>query len=288
MGTTKDSPDLALNFVEIASPRVWMSTSYNSDYTTNTKPSAKLDIALPLSGWYDCGSIKAVRIPVTKEIFEYKAGLPQTSRKQWEVGRTAQISFNTAELNPYVEAFMLGQSLYNTLSGDAYAVGSTYGQCRETAKLSGECSFSVNDLVVCGSRMAASLETNLNIAVVESLTGSVIALADSGFPSVTASATNKDVIQKVDAVEFIDYMGVDTVRSMLLFWDTYVDSDGTIQIQHVMYFPKVRNYSGSDMDFKDSVEPYDMGITLSAQAVNMTYGDSSTGYNFYKKWVFQY
>lgn len=285
MSTTKDAPDISLSFVEICNPRLWMSASYKNTYVGNSAPAAVLDVSAPLADWYDMGNIKAVRIPVTKDVFDYKQGIPKTSRKMWEIDRTAQITFNTAELTPYVEAFMMGQSIYNTLSGNAYWVSSTYVSARTTAKLASSVDFAVDDLVVCASPTNASLAKSYNLSVVESLTASVLVVEDAGFP---ISTVEKDNIQKVTRVAFIDKMGADVVRSIMLFWDTNVDSSGNIQLQHVLYYPKVRNFAGGELDFKDSAEPYDTAVTLTSQAVNMTYDDSTTGYNFYKKWVLAY
>ena len=100
MTTTKDAPNLSLHFVEIVSPRVWISTSYNNVYIGDARPAEALNVDSPLTGWYDCGTIMAVAIPVAKEMFEYKQGIPKTSRKFWEIDRTAQITFNTANLTP--------------------------------------------------------------------------------------------------------------------------------------------------------------------------------------------
>ena len=71
MATTKDSPTLQLDFVEIARPRLWMSTTYKNTYVGNAAPAAALNVSAPLTGWYDCGSIQGVRIPVAKEMYEY-------------------------------------------------------------------------------------------------------------------------------------------------------------------------------------------------------------------------
>jgi len=295
MATTKDAPSLALDFVEVVEPRLWMSTSYKNTYVSST-PAAIMDVSNPGTGWYDLGSIRAVKIPVTKDVFEFKQGVPRTSRKQWEIDRTAMITFNTADLSPYVEAIIMGSTLHNTL-GSGHARGAegshvasllTDGTRRRTiismaSTPAGE-ALGQYDMVACASPTAASIESSYNIAVVESWLASTLTLADAGFPIDPAV---KDVIQKVDAVEFIDSMGSDTVRSAMLFWDTLVSS-GTVKLQHCLYFPKLRNYSGGDFDLKDASEPYDVGVTLSAQAASMTYGDGTTGYNFYKKWVLQY
>ena len=300
MATTKDAPSLALDFVEVVEPRLWMSTSYKNTYVSSI-PAAVLDVNNPGTGWYDLGSIRAVKIPVTKDVFEFKQGVPRTSRKQWEIDRSAQITFNTADLSPYVEAIIMGNTLYNTLGGahargaegshvaSIYTDGTRRRTLIKTASLPAGEALARYDMVVCASPKVASIESSYNIAVVESwalknATQGFLTLADAGFPIDPAV---KDVIQKVDAVEFIDSMGSDTVRSAMLFWDTLVSS-GTVKLQHCLYFPKIRNYSGGDFDLKDASEPYDVGVTLSAQATSMTFSDGSTGYNFYKKWVLQY
>ena len=74
----------------------------------------------------------------------------------------------------------------------------------------------------------------------------------------------------------------------MLFWDDVVDSSGTVQVQHCMYFPKLQNFTGQDLDFKAETEEYESSLTLAAQAVNMTFDDGTTGYDFYKKWVLAY
>ncbi len=295
MATTKDAPSLALDFVEVVEPRLWMSTSYKNTYVSSI-PAAVLDVSNPGTGWFDLGSIRAVKIPVTKDVFEFKQGVPRTSRKQWEIDRTSMITFNTADLTPYVEALIMGNVLYNTLGGghsrgaegshvaSLFADGSRRRTIMETASTPSGEALGQYDMVVLGSPTAASLETSYNIAVVESWVASLLTLADAGFP---IDPADNDVVQKVDAIEFIDSMGSDTVRSVMLFWDTLVSS-GTIKLQHCLYLPKVRNYAGGDFDLKDAAEPYDVGITLSAQAVSMTFSNGSTGYNFYKKWVLQY
>ena len=285
MSTTKDAPDLQLDFVEIVAPRLWMSTGYKNDYVGNSKPSAALDVDNPLSGWYDLGTIASVKVPLTKDVFEIKKGLPKTSRKMWEIDREAQITFNTTDLSPYVEALINGQTIYNTVTATPFTVASLMNNTRKSTVLSGNPDFADNDLVVCASPTAASLESSYNLAMVESLTGSLIVMADIGFP---ISMAHSDKLKKVKVVEFIDKMGADTVRSAMLFWDTYVDSSGNKKIQHVLYYPKLRNFSGVEIDTKDSAEPYDMSITLTAQAVNLTLGDGTTGYNFYKKWILAY
>lgn len=291
MSTTKDAPNLHLDFVEIVEPRLFISSSYNTSYLTST-PAAKIDVSNPGSGWFDCGTIRAVRVPISKEVFEHMAGVPKTSRKQWEINRTAQISFNTKDLTPYVEALIMGSTIFNVTGSllassehvaSLFTDGSRRRKYFKIAKVV-DPAFKQYDLVVCASNTSASLKDSYNVAVVESMTGSIVTLESSGFPTDPALG---DLVSKVRTVEFIDNLGSDVVRSALLFWDTLV-SGGTSKIQHVLYFPKLRNYSGGDYDMKDAAEPYDIGVTLSAQAVSMTYGDGSTGYNFYKKWVLNY
>jgi len=291
MATTKDSPDLHLDFVEIVEPRLFMSTSYQNTYINST-PTGVIDVSNPGSGWFDCGSISAVRIPLTKEAFELMKGVPKTSRKYWELSRTAQITFNTSDLTPYVEALIMGQTLFNTM-------GSLLASSEQVASLMDDGSrrrkyikltkpvdpaFQQYDIVACASNTSASLKDSYNIAVVESLVASVVTLEGAGFPVDTVIG---DTIAKIRSIEFIDALGTDTIRSALLFWDTMV-SASTPRIQHCLYLPKLRNFAGGDMDMKDAAEPYDTGITLTAAAVNMTYGDGTSGYNFYKKWVLQY
>lgn len=291
MSTTKDAPDLQLDFVEIVEPRLWISTSYKSTYVA-ADPTAKFDVDNPGSGWFDCGTIRAVRVPIAKDVHEHMQGVPKTSRKIYEVGRTAQITFNTMDLTPYVEALVMGQTLYNTTASmiaSAEHVASLYAdgtRRRKYVKLTETINpgFNEYDIVACASNTSASLKDSYNIAVVESLSASLITLADAGFPVDPAVG---DLVCKIRATEFIDSLGSDTVRSCLLFWDT-LTSGSASKIQHVLYFPKIRNYAGGDFDLKDGAEPYDVGITLSSQAVNMTYGDGSTGYNFYKKWILQF
>ncbi len=53
MATTKDAPDLQLDFVEIVEPRLWISSSIQTSYKT-ANPSAIFDIDNPGSGWFDC------------------------------------------------------------------------------------------------------------------------------------------------------------------------------------------------------------------------------------------
>jgi len=288
MATTKDSPNLQLDFVEIVSPRLWISTSYKNTYVGNAAPVLALDVSNPLSNWYDCGSIQSARIPVTKEMRELKRGIPKTSRKFWETDRTAQITFNTSDLSPYVEALIMGQTLRNTLSNTASGtVASLMGNPRQEAGLGTGTTFGLAeyDVVVCASPTSASLETSFNLAVVESLTGSLLTLEGAGFPIATV---DEDRVKKVTRTAFIDRMGTDTIRSAMLFWDDKLDSSGNIKIQHAIYFPKVRNFSGGDLDFKDASEEYETSITLSAQAVEMTFDDGTLGYDFYKKWMLSY
>ena len=292
MATTKDSPSLQLDFVEIARPRLWMSTSYKNTYVGNAAPAAALDVSSPLTGWYDCGTIQGVRIPVTKEMYELKRGLPKTSRKLWEIDRSAQITFNTSDLSPYVEALIMGQTIRNTLVGNACVAGSLVGSSDRTKvgldATPDPTSLVEYDFVVCASPTAASLETSFNLAVVEANTGafdSTLELEGAGFPVAIAQ---EDTIQKVSRTAFIDKMGTDTIRSAMLFWDVKLDGSGNKKIQQAMYFPKIRNFTGGDLDFKDGGEEYETSITLAAQAVEMTFDDASTGYDFYKKWMLAY
>lgn len=285
MSTTKDALDLGLSWVEICNPRLWMSASYKNTYISSA-PGSALDVTSPGTGWYDMGNVQAIRIPVTKDVFDFKRGIPKTSRKMWEVDRTAQITFNTAELSPYVEAFIMGQSIYNTLGSSTARIASPYAAARSKATTASQPGgFLVDDILVCASANLASLKDSYNLSVVESYAASVLTLEDAGFPVAMVAG---DSIRKVNRVAFIDKMGTDLVRSAMVFWDTNVDSSGNVQLQHVLYFPKLRNFAGGELDFKDSAEPYETAVTLSAQAVNMTYDDSSTGYNFYKKWVLAY
>lgn len=288
MATTKDSPTLQLDFVEIARPRLWMSATYKNTYVGNTAPAAALNVSAPLTGWYDCGTIQGVRIPVTKEMYELKRGIPKTARKIWELDRTAQITFNTGDLSPYVEALIMGQTICNTVSGNAYTVGSLLtasADRRQQVGLDGTPVFSEYDVVVCASPTAASLESSFNLAVVESLTASSLVLEGAGFPVMTEL---EDDIKKVTRTAFIDKMGTDTIRSAMLFWDAKLDGSGNKKIQYAIYFPKVRNFTGGDLDFKDGAEEYETSITLAAQAVEMTFDDASTGYDLYKKWMLAY
>jgi len=287
MTTTKDSPNLQLDFVEIVSPRLWMSTTYKNDYIGNAAPATALNVMAPLSGWYDCGTILAAKVPLTKTMRELKKGTPQTSRKFWETDRTAQITFNTSDLSPYVEALIMGQTLRLNLSATITAhVASPMALSKATAILDGNPpAFAQHDVVVCASPKAASLETSFNMAMIESLTASLLTLEGAGFPIAMAPG---DVVTKVKRTAFIDRMGVQTVRSVMLFWDTVINSAGNIKAQHCLYYPKVRNFTGGDMDFKTENEEYESSVTLAAQAVYMTFDDGSTGYDFLKKWMLSY
>ena len=288
MTTTKDSPNLHLEFVEIVAPRLWMSTTYKNTYVGNSAPAAALNVLAPLTGWYDCGSIKAVTVPVTKTVRELVRGIPQTARKLWETGRSAQITFNTNDLTPYVEALINGQTIYNTLTGSAYNVASlreSDAEARSVTRLASTPTLAVNDIVVCGSITNTNASTNFNIAVVESMTGSILTLGGAGFPVKPAI---EDHVQKITRIAFKDTMGTNTVRSAMLFWDDIVDSSGDIQAQHCMYFPKLQNYTGQNLDFKSETEEYESSITLAAQAVNMIFDDGRTGYGLYKKWLLAY
>jgi len=285
MTTTKDSPNLQLDFVEIVNPRLWMSTTYKNTYVGNTAPAAALDVMAPLTGWYDCGTIKAAKMPMTKTRREFKRGTPQTSRKQWEVDRSAQINFNTADLNPYVEALIAGQTLRVTTTGSSWQVGSLMSSTKTQAVLASTPTLAEYDIVVCASPKLASLNVSFNLAVVESMVASLLTLEGSGFPVAMANA---DRIKKVTRTAFIDRMGTQTVRSAILFWDDVVTSAGTKKIQHCIYFPKLQNFTGMDMDFKDETEEYEVGVTLMAQAVYMTFDDGTAGYDFYKKWILSY
>jgi len=288
MTTTKDSPNLHLEFVEIVAPRLWMSTTYKNTYVGNAAPAAALNVLSPLTGWYDCGSIKAVTVPVTKTVRELMRGIPQTARKLWEIGRTAQITFNTNDLTPYVEALINGQTIFNTLTGSAYNVASlreSDAEARSVTRLASTPTLAENDIVVCGSITSTNASTNFNIAVVESMTSSILTLGGAGFPVAPAI---EDHIQKITRVAFKDVMGSNTVRSAMLFWDDIVDSSGDIQAQHCMYFPKLQNFTGQSLDFKSETEEYESSITLAAQAVNMTFDDGTTGYGLYKKWILAY
>jgi len=291
MTTTKDAPDLSLSFVEIVEPRLFMSTSYKSTYIDST-PSSVVDVLNPGAGWFDCGTIRAVRIPVSKEVFELKQGVPKTSRKQWETGRTAQITFNTHDLAPHVESLIMGQTLFNTmgsLAASAEHVASLLtdgSRRRKYVKLAKTVDPDWNeyDIIACASNTSASLKDSYNIGVVDSITASFLTLKDSGFP---VDPVIGDLIAKIRAIEFIDSLGSDITRSALLFWDAQVVSSSPV-IQYVLYFPKLKNYSGGDFDLKDGAEPYDSAVTLSAQSALMTFGDGTTGYNFFKKWVLQF
>ncbi len=288
MSTTKDAPNLSLHFVEIVSPRVWISTGYNNVYVGDARPAAALDVDSPLTGWYDCGSIMAVAIPVAKEMFEYKQGVPKTSRKFWEVDRSAQITFNTANLTPYVEALISGETIYNTMDNTASGPTASLAAARNSITMASYCAsrgFAADQYVVCASPTNASLESSFNTAVIESVSGQVMTLADAGLPVVAAKA---DLVKKINVVDFIDRMGVDIIRSVILFWDTYVDPSQSIKIQHMIYYPKVRNFTGAEVDMKDSAEPYEKAVTLAAQSVSMTYADGSTGYALYKKFALTY
>ena len=76
MSTTKDAPDLQLDFVEIVEPRLWISTSYKDTYVA-ADPTAVFDVDNPGSEWFDCGTIRAARLPVTKDVFEHMQGVPK-------------------------------------------------------------------------------------------------------------------------------------------------------------------------------------------------------------------
>ena len=286
MTTTKDSPNLQLDFVEIVSPRLWMSTTYKNTYVGNSAPAAALDVTAPLSDWYDCGSIMAAKVPVSKTVREHMRGIPQTSRKQWEVGRTAQITFNTADLTPYVEALINGQTLYNTMSGSLWKTSdNTLASGRTTVRLASTPTLAQYDVVVIASPTNASMVDSFNLGVVESLTGSVAVLEGAGVP---IAIVQGDRVQKTTRVAFLDRMGTSTIRSAMLFWDDIVDSSGNVKTQHCMYFPRVQNFSGQDLDFKSETEEYESSLTLSAIATSMTFDDGTTGFDFYKKWVLAY
>lgn len=285
MTTTKDAPNLQLDYVEIVSPRLWMSTTYKNTYVGNAAPAAALDVMAPLSDWYDLGTIKAAKLPITKTMRELKGGIPQTTRKFWEVDRTAQLSFNTSNLSPYVEALLTGQTLRSTLSGSAYHVASPMALSKSSAAMDGTPVFSEFDVVACASPGVASLETSFNMAVVESLSASLLTLEGGGFP---IAMNPGDTVKKVTRTQFIDKMGIQVVRSAMLFWDVVLDADSAIKVQNCIYIPKVRNFSGLDVDFKSETEEYEDGVTLAAQAVYMTNDDGTTGYSFLKKWSLSY
>lgn len=292
MTTTKDAPNLQLDFVEIVRPRLWMSKTYLNTWV-DSSPTAKFNVLNPATSWYDLGSIEAARVPVTKDMFELKDGVPKTSRKIWEVDRTAQITFNTMDLSPYVEALINGQTVYNTLGATVGHKGShvasltTDGERRRRiiGLASTPASLTQYDILVCASPGGSNaLTDSMNVAVMNSITASTLTMRDIGFPLDPVAG---DLVRKVDKVEFIDNLGTETIRSAVLFWDTFVASAAS-KIQHMLYFPQVRNFAGSDLDFKDGSEPYDQAITLTALATQMTFDDSSVGYNFYKKFVLQY
>ncbi len=287
MATTKDAPNVQLDFVEIVAPRLWMSTSYQTTYLTSG-PTSAFDVASPDTNYFDCGTIESVRVPLTKEVHKYKQGLPKTARKSWELDRESQVVFNTANLSPYVEALINGNSVFNTVTtGPKHSkVASVMGRDdgRKVTKVASPCGFSQYDIVVIGSPTVAAISGCFNLAVVESFTASILTLESAGVPVTIGGG---DQVQKVERVEFIDSMGADTIRSAILFWDVKISSS-TPKIQYAMWFPKLRNYTGNDMDTKDSAEPYAESITLEAEAVNMTYDDSTTGYNLYKKWALNY
>jgi len=285
MTTTKDAPNLQLDFVEIVSPRLWMSTTYKNTYVGNTAPAAALNVLAPLSGWYDCGTITAAKLPITKTMREVKRGLPQTSRKMWEIDRTAQITFNTSDLSPYVEALIMGQTLRVTTTGSSWQVASLMAQTKIQTVLASTPTLAQYDVVVCASPKLASLNVSFNLAVVESMVASLLTLEGGGFP---VAMVHADRIKQVTRTAFIGRRGIQTIRSAMLFWDSMVDSSGNIKAQHCVYFPKIRNYTGGDFDFKSETEEYETGITLAAQAVLMTFDDGSSGYDFYKKWVLSY
>jgi len=291
MTTTKDAPNLQLDFVEIVAPRLWMTTTEVTTWV-DSSPTSTFSVDNPTASWYDLGTIKSARIPVTKDVFQKEEGIPRTTRKMWEIGRTAQLTFNTQDLSPYVEALMNGQTIFNTMATTPGAEGShvaslyTDGKRRRKYALlaSTPGSMSQFDLVACASPANASIESRFNLAMVDSISASKLTLRDVGFP---ADPVAGDVIRKVDKVEFIDSLGSDVARSALLFWDGLVTND-TSRYQYAMYFPKVKNFSGAEIDFKDNAEPYDQSITLVAIATLMTFTDGSTGYNFYKKFMLQY
>lgn len=290
MALTKDAPNINLQFVEVTNVRVWMTNGLNTDYI-DSSPSGAFDVENPLSGWYDLGNVMAVRLPATKDIFDYSAGTPKTSRKQFEIGRTAQITFNLAELTPYAEAFITGQKIRNQLrTPDASShVASLYTNKRTKVKLASTpvSGFDGGDMVVCGSPTVASLEDNLNITTisVSPIAGNIVEFSDFGFPQEMVVG---DVVQKVDAIELIDKLGVVIVRSMIVFYDIVAPNYPDSVIQYALYYPRVNSFAGGELDFKDGAQPYEMSSTMAAQATKMTYSDGDTGVGMYKKFILQY
>uniref|UniRef100_A0A6M3KHM9 Uncharacterized protein n=1 Tax=viral metagenome TaxID=1070528 RepID=A0A6M3KHM9_9ZZZZ len=291
MATTKDSPDLQLDYVEIVEPRLWMSSSYQNTYVAST-PTAKFDVSNPVANFFDCGTIAAVRLPMTKDVVDYMRGVPKTSRKQWEISRTAQITFNTANLAPHVKALISGETIFNTCGSAAASaehVASLYtdgSRRRKYLKLGKKVNpgFNQYDVVVVGSDTNASNKSSYNLGVVESHAASLVTLADAGL---SADPVAGDLVRKVRSVEMIGALGTDIQRSAILFWDV-ITSGSSSMTQYAVYYPKLKNFSGGEIDMKDASEPYDMAITLSAQSVMMTFGDGSTGYNFFKKWLLNF
>jgi len=113
MAYTFDQPELYSDFIFVSSPRIFI-RPYNS--TILYSGQKILDVASPLSGWFDVGLISNVSIPVTRNITKLALGLPKTTRKSFEASREAQVTLTFHEMHVQTVANLIGVTQKNVIS----------------------------------------------------------------------------------------------------------------------------------------------------------------------------
>ena len=277
MSKSYEQPNISTNYISVASPRVFIA-NYGAVPDLAADIPYVLDIAAAVvtDGWYDMGAITTATMPVTKEFVKYEAGATKTTRKMFEKGRTAQLTFNYQEMIPYVKAFCSGATVFNTVSGSATTVSASPAPTRTDFTVASAAGLAVGDTIGIAAT-SGGITTSYNICVITAIATN--ALTVSGLMAAPATSDN---VKKITRTEYKDPLGTITERSILMFFDYSVTA--TQDNQYLVWFPKVITNAAYAPDFKDNNDYMAGAVTFEALTTTQTLDDTTSKTVLYRAW----
>lgn len=283
MAKTYEQPNISTAFVNVASPRVFIAPYGAVPDLTLTSGDIPyvLDIATAVitDGWFDLGTLSGAQMPVTKDFVKYEAGATRTTRKQYEKGRSAQLTFTYHEMMPYVKAFCTGASIYNTKDTGHTETATSGTPTRTTFTVAASANINVGDTLSVIAGGGTAHNTNYKLCVVTAKASNNLDLTVAGLMAAPAAA---DKVQKIQRTEYKDPIGSIVERTALMFFDYETVSGSTSQ--YLVWFPKLITNSAYAPDFKDTNDYMTAAVTFEAIATTQTLDDSTSNVVLYRAW----
>jgi hypothetical protein len=275
MAKSYEQPNISTDYISVASPRVFLA-NYGATPDLAADIPYVLDIAAAVvtDGWYDMGPIESVQMPVTKDFVKYEAGATRTTRKMFEKGRTAQVTFNYREMMPYIKAFCSGATVFNTVAGSATTT--TGSPTRTTVDVTSAAGLSVGDTIGIAAT-SGGITTSYNMCVITAINSNTLTVT-----GLMAAPGSSDAVQQVTRTEYKDPLGTITERSILMFFDYEVTSGQ--DNQYLVWFPKVVTNAAYAPDFKDNNDYMAGAVTFEALTTTQTLDDSTSKTVLYRAW----